>query len=130
MILSIIIFITLCAATFMFYIEKRTLAKKLKATEDSYALLYKKICNEVDENSRLKIEIIQKNTIIQNKNVYIVSLEQQLRARKNGSVTYLNSDIKDAVKFAMIHSHPDNGGAQDDFIKYRKLYQEMIGGNA
>src|SRR5699024_222236 len=73
MILSIIIFITLCATTFMFYIETRTLAKKLKAKEDSYALLYKKICNEVDENSRLKIEIIQKNTIIQNNNVYIAS---------------------------------------------------------
>lgn len=112
----------------MFYIETRTLAKKLKAKEDSYALLYKKICNEVDENSRLKIEIIQKNTIIQNNNVYIASLEQQLRARKNGSVTHLNSDIKDAVKFAMIHSHPDNGGTQADFIKYRKLYESVTKG--
>ena len=72
MILSIIIFITLCATTFMFYIETRTLAKKLKAKEDSYALLYKKICNEVDENSRLKIEIIQKNTIIQNNNLICI----------------------------------------------------------
>lgn len=37
------------------------------------------------------------------------------------------SDVKDAVKYAMKKSHPDNGGSADDFRKFRKLYEEMEG---
>lgn len=33
----------------------------------------------------------------------------------------------DAVKLAMKVSHPDNGGNQDDFIKYREVYQRLTG---
>lgn len=35
------------------------------------------------------------------------------------------SDIRDAVKYAMKKSHPDNGGSADDFRKFRELYEEM-----
>lgn len=35
------------------------------------------------------------------------------------------SDVKDAVKYAMKKSHPDNGGSADDFRKFRELYEEM-----
>lgn len=31
----------------------------------------------------------------------------------------------DAVKLAMKVSHPDNGGKQEDFIKYRELYNKL-----
>lgn len=37
------------------------------------------------------------------------------------------SDVKDAVKYAMKKSHPDNGGDADDFRKFRELYEEMEG---
>ena len=37
------------------------------------------------------------------------------------------SDVKDAVKYAMKKSHPDNGGSADDFRKFRELYEEMEG---
>lgn len=37
------------------------------------------------------------------------------------------SDVKDAVKYAMKKSHPDNGGSADDFRKFRELYEEMKG---
>lgn len=33
--------------------------------------------------------------------------------------------IKEAVRYAMLKSHPDNGGKQEDFIKFRKLYEGM-----
>lgn len=39
------------------------------------------------------------------------------------------SDVKDAVKYAMKKSHPDNGGSADDFRKFRELYEEMEGKN-
>lgn len=31
----------------------------------------------------------------------------------------------DAVKLAMKISHPDNGGNQNDFIKYREVYMKL-----
>lgn len=37
------------------------------------------------------------------------------------------SDVKNAVKYAMKKSHPDNGGSADDFRKFRELYEEMEG---
>lgn len=35
------------------------------------------------------------------------------------------SGIKEAVHYAMIKAHPDNGGKQEDFVKFRKLYERM-----
>ena len=34
-------------------------------------------------------------------------------------------DIKEAVHYAMVKAHPDNGGKQEDFVKFRKLYERM-----
>lgn len=30
-----------------------------------------------------------------------------------------------AVKYAMKHTHPDNGGNEEDFIKFQKCYEEL-----
>ena len=38
---------------------------------------------------------------------------------------YNNNDIKDAVKYAMKCTHPDNGGKSEDFQRFRKLYESM-----
>lgn len=35
----------------------------------------------------------------------------------------ISEDLRRAVKFAMIQSHPDNGGNKDDFFRFRKLYE-------
>lgn len=37
----------------------------------------------------------------------------------------VSPDIKDAVHYAMVHAHPDNGGKQEDFIKFRKCYERI-----
>lgn len=39
----------------------------------------------------------------------------------------INEDIKQAVKFAMIYSHPDkkNCKSNDEFIKFRELYNKL-----
>lgn len=36
----------------------------------------------------------------------------------------------DAVKLAMKISHPDNGGNQNDFIKYREVYMKLTKKNS
>ena len=35
------------------------------------------------------------------------------------------SDIKEVVHYAMIKAHPDNGGKQEDFVKFRNLYERI-----
>lgn len=37
----------------------------------------------------------------------------------------VSEDIKEAVKYAMVHSHPDNGGTPEDFMKFRKVYEDL-----
>ena len=34
-------------------------------------------------------------------------------------------DMIDAVRYAMKHAHPDNGGNAEDFIKFQKCYEEL-----
>lgn len=34
-------------------------------------------------------------------------------------------EVKEAVRYAMKKSHPDNGGSAKDFDKFRKLYNSM-----
>lgn len=62
---------------------------------------------------------------------HIRGLEQLLRDQyiKNqfnntfmrSSDTTINTDIiQDALKIAMIQSHPDNGGSSEDFIRFRE----------
>lgn len=33
--------------------------------------------------------------------------------------------IIDAVFYAMKKSHPDNGGTEEDFIRFKKCYEEL-----
>lgn len=37
-----------------------------------------------------------------------------------------NQDVIEAVKFARNKAHPDNGGTNEEFIKFNKLYQELV----
>ena len=52
---------------------------------------------------------------------------QKFSMPKAGKPTEIPKGTIDAVKLAMKVSHPDNGGNQDDFIKYREVYQRLTG---
>lgn len=58
------------------------------------------------EISKLRIELIMEQTKNNHQNIY-------------------NNDIKEAVKYAMKKSHPDNGGSSDEFNKFRELYNKI-----
>lgn len=66
-----------------------------------------------------------------NVNLILDKMSFMADANDKESSTYnkeeTRSDVKDAVKYAMRKSHPDNGGSADDFRKFRKLYEEMEG---
>lgn len=37
----------------------------------------------------------------------------------------ISKDMVDAVRYAMKHAHPDNGGNAEDFIRFQKCYEEL-----
>ena len=37
----------------------------------------------------------------------------------------VTQEVREAVRFAVIKSHPDNGGDKDDFIRYNELYKKL-----
>lgn len=43
---------------------------------------------------------------------------------RSSDTTINNEIIQDALKIAMIQSHPDNGGNKDDFIRFREAYNK------
>ena len=66
---------------------------------------------------------------------HIRELEQLLRDQyiknqfnntfiRSSDTTIGNDIIQDALKIAMIQSHPDNGGNNDDFIRFREAYNK------
>ena len=40
-------------------------------------------------------------------------------------VMQIPKDTVDAVRYAMKHAHPDNGGNAEDFIRFQKCYEEL-----
>lgn len=41
------------------------------------------------------------------------------------SAPTISEDTVDAVRYAMKHAHPDNGGNAEDFIRFQKCYEEL-----
>lgn len=42
------------------------------------------------------------------------------------SVPEIPKGTIEAVKYAMKHAHPDNGGNAEDFVKFKKCYEEFM----
>lgn len=86
------------------------------------------------QNQNLKDEqAIDKNTIEYynqkyEKLVYDCEYLQKMlkfNMQNNNKPIEIPKGTIDAVKLAMKISHPDNGGNQNDFIKYREVYMKL-----
>lgn len=40
--------------------------------------------------------------------------------------TIVDDEIAEVIKYARQKSHPDNGGKQEDFLKYNELYKKYV----
>ena len=82
-----------------------------------------------EENRELKYNItILKNDIVayaDDAHYYKVLLQHE--QGKNKTTKQIPKGTIQAVKDAMMRSHPDNGGKQEDFIMYRRAYNILIG---
>lgn len=85
----------------------------------------KELQNEV---MSLKSQLDMANSIINQNNKVIDEM-----ARNTGQYSQFQSfnrniskDEIDAVRYAMKHAHPDNGGDAEDFIRFKKCYEELM----
>lgn len=77
------------------------------------------------------ISLQQRNNRIEMENIELryqlnkMAINQSAKANFNNKTTYTNKEMVEAVKYAMKAAHPDNGGKQEDFIKFNALYNKM-----
>lgn len=94
------------------------------------------ISNEKRIDMRCNLEIVQhENKLLKDKiknfeyeNELLKSYRNyyyQNQTRSKANSEDFNDEIKEAVRYAMKKSHPDNGGSAKDFDKFRKLYNSM-----
>lgn len=55
-----------------------------------------------------------------------IDLYRKLYGRTNNTPQF-SKDTVDAVRYAMKHAHPDNGGSAEDFVRFKKCYEELVG---
>lgn len=79
-----------------------------------------------EDKSKKYMALTRENYGLKIQNVHLNSLLQERAYNKaTRTVSYENKDIVDAVKYAMKAAHPDNGGKQEDFIKFNSLYNKI-----
>lgn len=55
----------------------------------------------------------------------IKDVTKEMEKKKYNINTSVSTDAIRAVKYAMKHAHPDNGGNAEDFIRFQKCYEEL-----
>lgn len=84
----------------------------------------------INDKIKRDLELVQtENKILKNKIRYLdceLNCYKTSRIYKSNSTNkVLDEDIKEAIKYAMKKSHPDNNGDKEDFDKFRKLYERI-----
>lgn len=52
--------------------------------------------------------------------------EENSKLKKNDFYTFtVDKEIEAAIRYAMINSHPDKGGKEEDFIRFHTLYKKI-----
>ena len=98
----------------------------------SFATLYWTAKQEGDMYKGLYDETFSKITILIRDNASLKMENMRLKDQlvvasmyKNYSKPVTDKDMVEAVKYAMKKAHPDNGGKQEDFIKFNNLYNKI-----
>lgn len=77
------------------------------------------------EVDKLKIE----NNSLRFDIICVCEENKRLAKLKKPQIITPSLEIEEAVHYAMVKAHPDNGGKQEDFIKYRNLYERINNGH-
>lgn len=74
-----------------------------------------------------RIENLRDSLRIQ-RNIYQADVERLRNLTYNKKPTEIPKGTIEAVRYAMIHNHPDNGGDAKKFILYKNCYDKLTGG--
>lgn len=78
---------------------------------------YKYFSDLSDKISARNVSLMKENESLKREN---------LKLKMRGSHTFIiDEDTKAAIRYAMIHSHPDKGGKEEDFIRFYSLYEKI-----
>lgn len=108
--------------------------RKLKFDNEIAKLSIKEIRNNHEMRIRLsecdssQVDALEKkNSALLLENMQLksaIDLYRKLYGRTNNT-PQISKDTVDAVRYAMKHAHPDNGGNAEDFVKFKKVYEEL-----
>lgn len=122
---AIIIFLTFTTISFFIVaVHERNdlrLEKEIKKEMISDFEIRKGILENVhvSEKRQLQIEICE----LQKENIKLLAILNSKDVQNKG--LNVSKDTIDAVFYAMKKSHPDNGGKEEDFIRFKKCYEEL-----
>ena len=77
--------------------------------------------DESTTNLRLNLEILS----LRRENTDLRTALLKAKINQPTKTPVKDDDIVYAVKYAMKKAHPDNGGEQEDFIKFNNLYNKI-----
>lgn len=110
--------------------------RNLKLDNKIAKLSIKEIRNNYEMRIRLsecdssQVDVLEKkNAALLLENMQLksaIDLYRKLYGRTNNT-PQISKDTVDAVRYAMKHAHPDNGGSAEDFVRFKKCYEELVG---
>lgn len=103
---------------FIGFVSFVTLHWTAKQERDMYKGLYDEIFNNT-------IILIRDNASLKMENMKLKDQLVVASMYKNYPKPATDQDMVEAVKYAMKKAHPDNGGKQEDFIKFNNLYNKI-----
>lgn len=110
------------AITFLFLIIAMTafaiISWSASQEKNMYKELYEDSSDSVERLSRENLTLKMENIRL-NDQLLLASLY------KTNDKSVADKDMLYAVKYAMKAAHPDNGGKQEDFIKFNALYNKI-----
>lgn len=102
-------------------IEKRAF-NDLKRHFEIRAKLNECGSSEVDALEKKNAALLMENMQLKS----AIDLYRKLYGRTSNA-PQISKDTVDAVRYAMKHAHPDNGGSAEDFVRFKKCYEELTG---
>lgn len=83
---------------------------------------------KLDANRHLVISLRGQVNELNHYNAEYKRMLYQYRKREEENANRsIPQDTISAVRYAMKHAHPDNGGNAEDFIRFQKCYEELTG---
>lgn len=109
---------------FIGFVSFATLHWTAKQERDMYKELYDDAFGKATILIRENANLTMENRRLHQENTTISSAFYDVQ-RCAAKTPIKDDDIVYAVKYAMKKAHPDNGGKQEDFIKFNNLYNKI-----